>query len=927
MTATAARATCASFSHCVRAAESRKSPQNSDFYGHRTTYSEKAHCIKDSVLLEPCCGSGHILVYVFDLLYEMYEERGYQKREIPTLILTNNLTGLDVDKRAVQLASFSLVMKARSVNNHFFDEKNYVTPHVYELQDSKMLKDMGYRKQVKNLNLLNDTEAKLIDYLANTFEEGKTIGSLLKVKPIDFACLDGALEKIDKRAVPSIFNTEFLSYGVKRLKELAMLAKVLSAKYDVMITNPPYRPISSMEAAVKNYAADFYPNSKADMYAMFMETNYVDRNGFLSMVNMQNWMSNATYERLRERIVEIDCIETMIHIGKRGFDAISGDVVQTVSFVFRNASKLNKRGTYYDLTEGQSEAEKERQFLNGENCYITKQENFLRIPGAQLTAYWVSDNMVNCFQDPIIGKKFTTREGMATAGNDTFLRYWYELNFHRITFGCTDNESAKKTHVKWVPYNKGGASRGWYGNNDYVVNWENDGYEIKHNFDPETGRLRSHNYNGEFGFKEGLTWSAISSGALAVRYCEAGYLFDSKGAKGFNPDHNILFRTLGLLNSKVSTRFLKFISPTVDYKVGDIAAIPDCIKKEDEPQILKYVDSSVDISKVDWDSFETSWDFTRHPLLQGKSLVEESYSKWMAECQTHFEKLKANEEELNRIFIDIYGLQDELTPEVEDDDVTIRLADKERDIRSLISYLIGIVMGRYSLDSDGLAYAGGDWDASKYITYQPDDDGIVPIYTKLGMQDGLTTKLIELIKLIYGEDTYRQNIDFIAEALGKNNNESSEETLNRYLNDGFYPDHLKIYQKRPIYWMFSSGKRAGFKCLIYMHRYNEDTLARINAKYYLPESTRKKNELDELNGQITKTEGRDRTRLEKERQNLAAAYNEAIEYGQVLDHMANQYIKIDLDDGVNVNYAKFQEVQLVTDSGTKVKKDLLVPLK
>lgn len=289
--------------------------------------------------------------------------------------------------------------------------------------------------------------------------------------------------------------------------------------------------------------------------------------------------------------------------------------------------------------------------------------------------------------------------------------------------------------------------------------------------------------------------------------------------------------------------------------------------------------------------------------------------------------MKSNEEELNSIFIDIYGLQNELTPNVEDKDITVRLADKERDIRSLISYLIGLVMGRYSIDVDGLAYAGGEWDSSKYITYQPDDDGIVPIYTKIGMADGLTTKIIELIKLIYGEENYRQNIDFIADALGKKSNESSEETLNRYLNDGFYPDHLRIYQKRPIYWMFSSGKKAGFKCLVYMHRYNEDTLARINAKYYLPESTRKKNELDELNGKITKAEGREKTRLEKERQNLAAAYNEALEYGQVLDHMANQYIKIDLDDGVKVNYAKFQGVQFVRDDGTKVKKDLLVPLK
>lgn len=308
-------------------------------------------------------------------------------------------------------------------------------------------------------------------------------------------------------------------------------------------------------------------------------------------------------------------------------------------------------------------------------------------------------------------------------------------------------------------------------------------------------------------------------------------------------------------------------------------------------------------------------------------LISDKYKAWEQECRARFDKLKANEEELNRIFIEIYGLQDELTPEVEDKDVTVRLADKERDIKSLISYLIGIIMGRYSLDVEGLAYAGGEWDSSKYVTYQPDGDGIVPIYTDLGMQDGMDTRIIELVKQVYGADTYRENIDFIAEALGKKNSESSEETLNRYLNDGFYADHLKIYQKRPIYWMFSSGKNSGFKCLIYMHRYNADTLALINGKYFLPESTRLKNELDELLATIESSEGRDRIRLEKERQKLADKYREAIEYGQVLDHMANKYIEIDLDDGVKVNYAKFQGIELVSDSGTKVKKDLLIPIK
>jgi hypothetical protein len=308
-------------------------------------------------------------------------------------------------------------------------------------------------------------------------------------------------------------------------------------------------------------------------------------------------------------------------------------------------------------------------------------------------------------------------------------------------------------------------------------------------------------------------------------------------------------------------------------------------------------------------------------------LISDKYKRWEEECLNRFNKLKENEEQLNRIFIDVYGLQNELKADVDEKNVTVRLADKERDVKSLISYLIGLLMGRFSLDVSGIAFAGGKWDATKYITYSPDDDGIIPIYHGIGMEDGLTSLLVKLIKLIYGEDTYKQNIDFIADALGKKSNESSEETLNRYLNEGFYNDHLKIYQKRPIYWMFSSGKNSGFKCLIYMHRYNSDTLARINGKYFLPESTRIKNELDEIIVSISAAEGRDRIRLEKERQKLAAKYNEAIEYGQVLDHMANKFINIDLDDGVKVNYAKFQGIELVTDNGTKVKKDLLVPIK
>jgi hypothetical protein len=552
--------------------------------------------------------------------------------------------------------------------------------------------------------------------------------------------------------------------------------------------------------------------------------------------------------------------------------------------------------------------------------FMCNKKKFESIPGIPI-AYWVSNRFAALFDNKRIIDYAEPRHGMSTGNNDLCIKLWYEVVNTNICFDADSLSSFDRQGKRYAPYKKGGEYRLWYGNDDYVIAYSPDARKV---MEALSGYRSSS--TGYF-FQPSINWSDVSSSKFGVRVSPKGFAFDGRGASMFCADEYRLY-LLGLLASKVTGYILNVLNPTLTFNINNVAAIPVVIMSEAE--ITALVSECVELSKDDWDSFETSWNYSKNPFIGGNNvgkLLSDKYADWERECQDRFERIKKNEETINSIFIKTYGLQDELTPEVDEKDVTIRLADKERDIRSLISYLIGIVMGRYSLDVDGLAYAGGEWDASKYVTYQPDDDGIVPIYTKLGMEDGLTTKIIRLIKLIYGEDTYRQNIDFIAEALGKNNNESSEETLNRYLNDGFYPDHLKIYQKRPIYWMFSSGKKAGFKCLIYMHRYNEDTLARINAKYYLPESTRKKNELDELNSQIAKAEGRDKTRLEKERQNLAAAYNEAIEYGQVLDHVANQYIKIDLDDGVKENYAKFQGVELVTDSGTKVKKDLLVPLK
>ena len=883
---------------------------------------------EDIRIIEPCCGSGHILVYVFDLLYRMYEEKGYQKRDIPTLILSKNLYGLEIDKRASQLASFSLVMKARTVNPRFFNTNYYVAPQVFEIYDSTHLMNLGYKHHMKEMGIFSSEETKAIDDLVEAFRDGKTVGSLLKVKPINYADVENVVYKLEKKVVANIFNMAFVSEGCALIKQLLQQAKVMSTKYDVMITNPPYLGITKMEASPKEYLTTNYPDSKSDMFAMFMEVPYVKTVGFRAIVNPDSWMFLISFEKLRQKILMNSSLVSMIHLGMGAFDA----TVQTTAFILRN-SITYYNGSFFRLVDSK---EKELAFFNCLPIYATPNKYEL-IPSSPI-AYWVSNSISDIYcNNRTLGTIADVRHGLSTGKNELFVRLWHEVSFSKIDLRITDRSQIAHSAGKYFPYNKGGDFRRWYGNAEYVLWYDIEGQR-------KMASLSGHRHDGKDQyFHEGITWSFISSSYFGVRYTPTGFAFDVAGSSMFLP-HDLVKYVLGILCSCLGTFFMSIQNPTMNFQVGNLKNIPVCIG--DKEKVDRLVEQSINISKEDWDSFETSWDFTHHPLvfdLKLKSEYESSqwaddrirkcsslnwlYDRWEQDCQGRFNSLKANEEELNRIFINVYGLQQDLSPEINNDEVTVRLADKERDVKSLISYLIGIIMGRYSLDVEGLAYAGGNWDASKYRTYQPDDDGIVPIYTALGMEDSLTTRVIELIKLIYGADFYRQNIDFIAEALGKNNNESSEETLNRYLNDGFYADHLKIYQKRPIYWMFSSGKYSGFKCLVYMHRYTEDTLARINGKYFLPESTRLKNDMEELNGRINRADGRDKIRLEKERQKLAASYNEAIEYGQVLDHMANKYITIDLDDGVKVNYAKFQGVELVTDSGTKVKKDLLVPIK
>jgi hypothetical protein len=880
--------------------------------------------VEDIKVIEPCSGSGHILTYLFDLLFQMYLEKGYSKKDIPALILNNNLYGLDIDQRATQLASFGLVMKARSIDNRFFDSERYVRPKVFEIIDSKSIINSKYNSksyldvlkdyntsQWKGDNQLNDEELKAIKYIVDLFIDAKVIGSLLKVKPYKYLIIRKKLvENYKKNTLTDIFTSGFFDFEFKELLEILRIAHILSTKYDVMITNPPYMGISNIDENPKEYLKDNYPNSNTDMYSMFLEAFYLKVNGLISLVNPDSWMFLKSFEKLRSSIIDSSYIINMTHHGMGEFDA----VVQTTAFVLRNNKLQEYNSVYYRLVDSKK---KQTEFISKreEIRFIASNKKYIRIPGKTI-AYWISSDLEKAF---VMGTSLVsiakTSQGMATGENNKFVRMWWEPNFEDSYLNSNSREESIQANKKWVPYNKGGAYRKWYGNNDSIVYFKDFGKDIA----SSSGSVIR---NSKQYLIESITWGKIGSGPISFRYKPFGHVFDVAGTSIF-ADKQTLMYLLALCNSKVIQHILKATSPTLNYEVGQISNIPVIIQNF---QIVNdIVIENIDIVKTNWDLNENSWDFKKHSLI-GKIKLSEKFVKHDLETNDNFSKLKKNEEKLNEFFINLYELNDELSKDVEDKYVSISLTNKYKEIQSLISYLIGVLMGRYSLIEEGLIFAGGEFDFSRYGDYDVDQDGIIPIFPDLSFENGLVHRIIKLIKRIYGEEHYRDNIDFIADALGKKSNEISEETLNRYLNQDFYSDHIKTYQKRPIYWMFSSGNKQGFKSLIYLHRYNSITLAKMNASYFQPATTIIRTKISEIEKQIITAQEKEKIQLERLRFILIEQLNEAVEYGQVLDYIANKYLSIDLDDGVKVNYDKFQGIEISTSHG-KVKKDLLVPIK
>ncbi|GAB6568494.1 MULTISPECIES: BREX-1 system adenine-specific DNA-methyltransferase PglX [Bacillus cereus group] len=859
---------------------------------------------EEITVLDPACGSGHILVYAFDLLYKIYEERGYPTKEIPTLILEKNLYGIDIDDRAAQLASFALMMKAREKTKRIF--RNVPKLNIISIQESNSI----LIEQAADLIGENDNEKEEIKDLLTTFIDAKNFGSILQPEKVDADKYIRKIIELNETGERNLENFEVYEQ-LDKVKEFIVQAKILSLQYDVVITNPPYMGTNSMNLLLRNYLKKKYPETKNDLFAVFMErgNSFTRSRGFHASINQHSWMFLGSYEKLRGNIISNLNIYSMIHLGPKTFEEIGGEIVQSTAFVLRN-ERGDYKGSYIRLTDIYNSIEKETAFLNRIKSYVVDSKEFYEIPGKPIS-YWISKKVREIFKNSKVLREYgEPREGMATADNNKFLRFWNEVEFERIGFGFKSRQEANTSKLKWFPYNKGGEYRKWYGNRDLVVNWQYDGQEIRNNIDAN-GRIRSHNYNLEFIFKEHITWTAISSGDFSSRWSPEGALFDSKGKALFPFSVECSGNLLGFMNSKVFNYLIGIISSTMDFNPGQVGVIPYLDQKD--ARIDSIVREQLNHSRTDWDSFETSWDFQKHPFLtyyKKNNNIEQCYTDWETHTETQFCQLQQNEEELNKIFIEMYGLQDELTPEVLDENITIRRADRVRDTKSFLSYCIGLMMGRYSLDVDGLVYAGGDWDASKYKTFQPDSDGIIPLTDTEYFEDDVVSRLQELLVIMFGQDTLAENLRWLAESLTMKNNETPVERLRRYFFDEFYSDHCKIYQKRPIYWMADSGKKKGFRSLFYLHRYTPETLATMRFSYVqnLQEKLcqeQKRLEQDLVNPDLTAAM---KKRFNKQLTTIKAQQDELIDFDKKMAELANQRIALDLDDGVVVNYEKLKNV-------------------
>ncbi|MFR7459284.1 MAG: BREX-1 system adenine-specific DNA-methyltransferase PglX [Acutalibacteraceae bacterium] len=891
---------------------------------------------EDIKLIDPCMGSGHILVYAFDVLMQIYESAGYSQRDAAKSILENNIYGLDIDDRAYQLAYFAVMMKARQYNRRILNGEN--TCHVYAIQESNSINRAHLKYFGAGMDDIEKNAAKMqLEGLLDTLTDAKEYGSILNVESYNWDLLRRFVAAEDTAGQISM-DSVGVEDTAEQVNRLIDIGETMARKYWVTCTNPPYAGTSNLSANVNNFVKKSYPDSKADLFAVFIERCHqmTSVNGFQAMITQHSWMFLSSFEKLREKMMLTETVN-MAHLGARAFEEIGGEVVQTTAFVRCANHVEGYKGTYCRLIEPTSQQGKADMFISGQNQYHVGQISFSKIPGVPV-AYWISPEVLKLFDERTVGSIADAKSGMTTTDNTRFLRLWEEVNCQKIGFGYSNIADTQDMKYKWFLFCKGGDFRRWAGNESFVVNWFNNGEEIRVAAEGATGgRL----VNIDCALRECLVWTKISSANISLRLKKQGIFF-SDAAPGVFTNRETLYYLLALLNTKYANEIIKLINPTLNFVPGAVSSVPVKKDEKNKGKIIEIAEGNVQLSERDWDSFETSWNFKKHPLLRNVSTLSEAFTQWQTECDDRFNRLKANEEELNRIFIDIYGLQDELTPEVEDKDVTVRKADLQRDIKSLLSYAVGCMFGRYSTYKDGLLFAGEPYSLQAFVDkmnerpgtisseelerayrnegivvdemFFPDADNVIPITDEEYLDDDIVSRLCAWLKAVYGADTLEANLDYIAKALGNKGSTSREIIRNYFLND-FFKDHCQTYSvtgsgKRPIYWLFDSGKQNGFKALVYLHRYTPDTIGNLRIDYLHKMQRVYESEINRMQDMMDHSgNAREVAAASKRKDKLAKQLKECREYDEKISHLALSRIELDLDDGVKVNYRKLQTAQ------------------
>ena len=903
----------------------------------------KVDDLADLKVADLACGSGHILNECFDLLFKIYVEEGYSRRKAIEDILGKNLLGIDLDTRAKQLAMFALLMKACQKEQSFLDAK--VMPRVYNMPRpiaEVIPSDWSTKDATEFLHdtiphyMLgsNDKMTKEITDAVLLMNHADTLGSIMKFDISEET--RNAIMIRTQEYEQLLANGEIVPEAIQLLIPYMHIILALTDRYAAICMNPPYMGSGRFDSVLSKYVKDNYEEGKADLFSVFMllAINRLLPNGKYGMINMQSWMFLSSFEKLRTRLLTENRIDNMLHLGPRTFDELSGEVVQNTTFVITNNKDKDATGSYYRLVDGKNCGDKERMFLeakenDGNRIYYpnVSQQDFEKIPGCPI-GYWVSEKVISIFSKyPNMTQKVNATQGLATANNNRFTRFWFEVTWTKVGLNFESVKDTLRSEKKWFPYNKGGNQRRWYGNQEFIVNWENDGYEIK-NFKDENGKVRSRPQNTQYYFNPSISWSDISSSSNSFKIYPKGFIFDVCGMSCFEVPNRI--NLLGVLNTKFYAFLSHILNPTMHFQIGNFKQLPYLeIPLEDFDHLVR---KNISISKQDWDAHETSWDFQRNELVNLSDdirieeegdpaatvitsspislLIQEYHAIW----EQRFNILRANEEELNRQFIDIYGLQDELTPDVPLNEITILQHGEisiENDrikwhddvvMKQFISYAVGCIMGRYSIDKPGLILANQGDGVNEYnenvpnSRFEVDDDGIIPIMTSdTEFADNAIHRFKQWLAIAFGDTHLVENLNFIEGALGK--------SLDDYFVKDFWKDHKKMYQNRPIYWLFAS-KKGAFQCIAYMHRMNAYTAERIRTKYLLPHIEwlmQKQSEMEENAANLSTAE---RKKLDSIRKQI----DECREYHDRLHVVADEHIAFDLDDGVVVNYAKFGDV-------------------